>query len=162
VSSVGASIRGRPGGSVENSASGDQSDQSEHSSCALRMIELLHRNVRRFQGGLVFKVHILCVVKAQRLCVSSVGASILGRPGESVENAASGDHFNQSEHSSCALRRIRSQFENTCFTEMCSGSEAGSCLRLIDFVYHSTLGLRVINPRQGGRERREVRVGGPV
>jgi len=25
---------------------------------------------------------------------------------------------------------------------MCSGSEAGSYLRLIDFVYHSTLGLR--------------------
>ena len=28
--------------------------------------------------------------------------------------------------------------------EMCSGSEAGSYLRLIDFVYHSTLGVRVI------------------
>ena len=28
------------------------------------------------------------------------------------------------------------------FTEMCSGSEAGSYLRLIDFEYHSTLGLR--------------------
>ena len=27
-------------------------------------------------------------------------------------------------------------------TEMCSGSEAGSYLRLIDLVYHSTLGLR--------------------
>ena len=27
---------------------------------------------------------------------------------------------------------------------MCSGSEAGSYLRLIDFVYLSTLGLRVI------------------
>ena len=27
---------------------------------------------------------------------------------------------------------------------MCSGSVEGSCLRLIDFVYHSTLGLRVI------------------
>ena len=27
---------------------------------------------------------------------------------------------------------------------MCSGSEAGSYLRLIDCVYHSTLGLRVI------------------
>jgi len=38
------------------------------------------------------------------------------------------------------------------FTEMCSGSEAGSNLRLIDFVYHSNLGLRVINkdhPRGG-------------
>ena len=30
------------------------------------------------------------------------------------------------------------------FTEMCSGSEAGLYLSLIDFVYHSTLGLRVI------------------
>ena len=28
--------------------------------------------------------------------------------------------------------------------EMCSGSEAGSYLRRIDFVYHSTLGVRVI------------------
>ena len=28
--------------------------------------------------------------------------------------------------------------------EMCSGSEAGSYARLIDFVYHATLGLRVI------------------
>ena len=27
---------------------------------------------------------------------------------------------------------------------MCSGSEVGSHLRLIDFVYHSTLGFRVI------------------
>ena len=37
-----------------------------------------------------------------------------------------------------------SQFENNYFTEMCSGSETGSYLRLIDFVYHSTLGLKVI------------------
>ena len=36
-----------------------------------------------------------------------------------------------------------------CFTEICSGSEAGSYLRLIDFVYHSTLGLRVIMERRG-------------
>ena len=34
------------------------------------------------------------------------------------------------------------------FTEMCSGSEAGSYLRLIDFVYHSTLGLRVLKKRR--------------
>ena len=34
--------------------------------------------------------------------------------------------------------------ENNYFTEMCSGSEAGSFLRRIDFVYHTTLGLRVI------------------
>ena len=30
------------------------------------------------------------------------------------------------------------------FTQVCSGSEAGSYLRLIDVVYHSTLGLSVI------------------
>ena len=30
---------------------------------------------------------------------------------------------------------------------MCSGSEAGSYLRLVDFVYHSTLGLRVTKKR---------------
>jgi len=34
------------------------------------------------------------------------------------------------------------------FTEMCSGSEAGSYLRRIDFVYHSTLGLRVIKKKK--------------
>ena len=31
---------------------------------------------------------------------------------------------------------------------MCSGSEAGSYVRLIDFVYHSTLGLRVIKRKR--------------
>jgi len=44
---------------------------------------------------------------------------------------------------------------------MCSGSEAGSYLRLIDFVYHSTLGLRVIKKKKKvhvlpQRERRGV------
>ena len=32
---------------------------------------------------------------------------------------------------------------------MCSGSEAGLYLRLIDFVYHSTLGVRVIKKEEG-------------
>jgi len=32
--------------------------------------------------------------------------------------------------------------------EMCSGSEAGSYLRLIGFVYQSTLGLRVIKKKK--------------
>ena len=44
--------------------------------------------------------------------------------------------------------RYSSQFENNYFTEMCSGSEAGSYLRLIDFVYHSTLGLGVIKTKK--------------
>ena len=41
---------------------------------------------------------------------------------------------------------------------MCSGSEAGSYLRLIDFVYHSTLGLRVIKKMKKGEGEETVRV----
>jgi len=44
--------------------------------------------------------------------------------------------------------RYTSRFENNCLTKMCSGSEAGSYLRLIDFVYHSTLGFRVITKKK--------------
>jgi len=33
---------------------------------------------------------------------------------------------------------------------MCSGSETGSHLRLIDFVHHSTLGLGVIKKKKVG------------
>ena len=40
------------------------------------------------------------------------------------------------------------EFKNNYFAEMCSGSEAGSYLRLIDCVYHSTLGLRVIKKKK--------------
>ena len=39
---------------------------------------------------------------------------------------------------------------------MCSGSEAGSYVRLIDFVYHLTLGLRVIKKKKEDRVRRAV------
>ena len=42
---------------------------------------------------------------------------------------------------------------NNCFTEMCSGSEAGVYERLIDFVYRSVLGLRVIKVRVGHTRR---------
>jgi len=42
----------------------------------------------------------------------------------------------------------RPQFENNYFTEMCSGSEAGSYLRLIEVVHHSTLGWRVIKKKK--------------
>ena len=47
----------------------------------------------------------------------------------------------------------RSQFENNYFTEMCSGSEAGSYFRLIDLVYHLTLGLRVIKKKRRTRKK---------
>jgi len=51
----------------------------------------------------------------------------------------------------CQLPAKR-EFENNYFTEMSSGSEAGSYLRLIDFVYHSTLGLRLLKKKK--RKRR--------
>ena len=44
--------------------------------------------------------------------------------------------------------RYSTQFENNYFKEMCSGSEAGSYLRLIDSVYHTTLGLRAIKKKR--------------
>jgi hypothetical protein len=34
------------------------------------------------------------------------------------------------------------------FTEMTSGSEAGSCLRLIYVLFHSTLGVKVIQKKE--------------
>ena len=40
------------------------------------------------------------------------------------------------------------ELEKDCFTEMCSGSEADLYLRLIDFVYYPTLGLRVITKKK--------------
>jgi len=36
---------------------------------------------------------------------------------------------------------------------MCSGSEAGSYSRLIDFVYHSTLGLRAMKKKKNNPTR---------
>ena len=41
---------------------------------------------------------------------------------------------------------------NNYFTEMCSGSEEGSNLTLIDLLYHSTLGLRITKKKdeEGG------------
>jgi len=42
----------------------------------------------------------------------------------------------------------RCRYLDKYFTEICSGSEAGSYLRLIKFVRHSTLGLRVIKKKK--------------
>ena len=47
--------------------------------------------------------------------------------------------------------------KNNYLTEMSSGSEAGSYLRLIDFVYHSTLGLRVMKKERSGPGRPSAR-----
>jgi len=45
------------------------------------------------------------------------------------------------------VRHLLPECQNNYFTEMCSGSEAGSHLRLIEFVYHSVLGLGVIKKK---------------
>ena len=42
--------------------------------------------------------------------------------------------------------------EDLYFTEMYSGSEAGSYSTRIDFAYHSTLGLRVIKEKKWKKE----------
>ena len=39
------------------------------------------------------------------------------------------------------------------FIETCSGSDAGSYLRRIAFVYHSTLGYRVTKKKREGNEK---------
>jgi len=47
----------------------------------------------------------------------------------------------------CRVRSTAAQ-DTPARPEMCSGSKAGSYSRLIDFVYHSTLGLRVIQKKK--------------
>jgi hypothetical protein len=49
--------------------------------------------------------------------------------------------------------RRRSQFEYNYFTETCSGSKARSYLRLKDFEFHSTLGLRVIQKKKKKKQK---------
>ena len=68
---------------------------------------------------------------------------VLGGGAVSYDRGTPADHTkpNQTE---VALDQV----ENNYFTETCSGSEAGSYVRLIDFVYHSTLGLRVIKKKK--------------
>ena len=64
------------------------------------------------------------------------------RGGESFELRRVGTPGSQSQG-----RKSRGVEENY-FTEMCSGSEAGSYLRLKDFVYHSTLDLKVVKKKK--------------
>ena len=51
------------------------------------------------------------------------------------------------------------QFEHNYFAEMCGGSESVSDVRLIDFAYYSTLGLRVMEKKKKNAVSR-VRVQG--
>ena len=56
-------------------------------------------------------------------------------------------HFYLLAGKGCRDVTYSSQFDKNYFTEMCSGSEAGSYLRLIDFLYHSTLCLGVMKKK---------------
>ena len=51
---------------------------------------------------------------------------------------------------SCQVQTVTPKY----FTEMCSGSVAGSYLRRIDFVHHSTLGLRVLNKKKKKKKKK--------
>jgi len=51
---------------------------------------------------------------------------------------------------------------NNYFTEICSDPEAGSYLNLIDFVYHSTLGLREIQKKRRPGGTRYAGCAGPA
>ena len=64
-------------------------------------------------------------------------------------NTSTAKSKRQLENTETTRLRQRSLIDlNNYFTEMCSGFEAGSYLRLMDVVCHSTLGLRVITKRE--------------
>ena len=67
---------------------------------------------------------------------------------EVVDHPAPQTHLLRSLSKRDGLSGGWSSTQNTYFTEMCSGSEAGSYLRLIDFVYHQSLGLRVLKKQE--------------
>jgi len=77
-------------------------------------------------------------------CVGCVGGTCLPRTRIAISR------MKRMPRSSLRFRGEGSEVQNNYFTEMCSGSEAGSYLRPIDFVYHSTLGVRVIKKKFGG------------
>jgi len=95
--------------------------------------------VQRFRGGLVFKAHRLCVSLNYRLESNKEEEKV----GVLLAEGADADEAHFGVEACRRLRRLffrcSSQFENNYFTEICSGSEAGSYLRRIDFVYHSRL-----------------------
>ena len=95
-----------------------------------------------FIANLLVRIHyIIVMIKWTGLapwefefpCPGSLTSSFLAR----VDKSAGPDLSWGSSTSCLQMRsgtdRCSSQFENNYFTEMCSGSEAGSCLRLIDF-----------------------------
>ena len=91
---------------------------------------------------------IPCAISRFEVRVSDIGYQISGITRVIPEHASASQ---KSKIITC--RRTCSQFKNNYSTEMCSGSEEGSYLRLIDFVYHSTLGLRVIKKKKKSHAR---------
>jgi len=96
---------------------------------------------QRFQGGLAFKADRL-------LYHSTLGLRVIKKKTRRIWHYFDpewgttlqwDDHSENSETESCT-DRYSSQFENNYFTEMCSGSDQGSYLRLTDFcITHSSL-----------------------
>ena len=85
---------------------------------------------------------------------SKFGSGVAGSLERGLEGLLAGWSARRRTLPTCPFDSItcsrREKFENNYFTEMCSGSEAGSYLRLIDFVYHSTLGVRLDGAWVGG------------
>jgi len=92
-----------------------------------------------WRGGLVFKAHRLCVSINSRLesnkeekkkCAWSVLAREAASAGDLAPRGI--EWIKQVWRGYMVCTWYSSQFKNNCFTEMRSGSEEGSCLRLVD------------------------------
>ena len=106
--------------------------------------------MQQFRGGLVFEAQRPCLLLKTRLESNKEGEDPAGSRNRSdnsglQEGRNSGQQIlpktrNSVTHGACGVQGERrfsaysSQFENNYLTEMCSGSEAGSYLRLIDCV----------------------------
>ena len=90
-----------------------------------------HRGRRRTVGG-------------HGVAVRGWGGGVQGRH-QSATAASIQDETRNAAPSHCGIRGA-----NNYITETCNGSEAGLYLSLIDFVHHSTLGLRVIKQKIEG------------
>ena len=106
-------------------------------------VQFENRNVQRFRGGLVFKAHRLCVSLNSRL----------GSNKEEEEGSGRGPERRREMWRAAASERT-----HKCAAEMCSGSEAGSYLRLIDvcitLLYHHLRLIHFCITRGRGPERR--------
>ena len=79
-----------------------------------------------------------------------MGPVLLARLAHEVHHLIPGVTFKEQPLYRNVLRTttLQKYFKNDHFTKKCSGLEAGSYLRFIDFVYQSTLVLRVIKKRR--------------